>query len=340
MKYRAVVIRRVGGPEVLEMVERELPALAAGQVAVRVRYCGVGYTDVIMRSGYYPHAPKKLMPFVPGYELAGVVEAIGPEVSSVHVGDRVCALSVTRGYAEYAVLDADELVVLPPGVSEQAAAALLLNYVTAYQMLHREAGVQEGQVAFATGASGGVGTALLQLGRLSGLTLYGLTSGRKASWVEQNGGIPIDYQREDFQRVLRRAHPGGIDAAFDGLGGAYLWRCAQVLSRTGVLVAYGMTTAVSSGRAQVGALLQSLAGLPLLRLLHGRDRVRFYGITDLYRRDKEPFQTDLQALFSLLAEGKIQPHIGHEFPLAEARQANELLESGRAEGKILLRCSE
>lgn len=340
MKYTAVVISGVGGPEVLQVIEREGAALQAGQVLVRVRYCGVGYTDVIMRSGYYPHAPKKMMPFVPGYELAGVVEAVGDGVVSVHPGDRVCALSVTRGYAEYAILEADELVSLPSGVSERDAAAMLLNYVTAYQMLHREAKVKPGQVVFATGASGGVGRALLQLGRLAGLTQYGLTSGRKASWVQQEGGIPIDYQREDFRQVLRQTYPDGIDAAFDALGGAYLWRCVQVLSRRGVLVAYGMTTAVRSGQARVGALLQSLAGLPMLRLMRGRERVRFYGITDLYRADKRPFLTDLQMLFSLLTEGKIQPHIGHEFPLTQARQANELLESGQAEGKILLRCSE
>ncbi len=322
------------------MVERELPALQPGQVAVRVLYCGVGYTDAIMRSGYYPHAPKKMMPFVPGYEIAGVVESVGAGVTSVRPGNRVCALTVTRGYAEYAVLDAEELVLLPAGVSEQAAAALVLNYVTAYQMLHREAKVQKEQVALATGASGGVGTALLQLGRLAGLVFYGLTSGRKARLVEENGGIPIDYEKEDFRQVLRQAHPRGVAAAFDALGGTYLWRCAQVLEPQGRLIAYGMTTAVQGGQARVGALLRSLAGLPLLRLFHGRERVRFYGITDLYRQDREPFLTDLQILFRLLAEGHIQPRIGQIFPLAEARQANELLESGRAEGKILLQCSD
>jgi NADPH:quinone reductase-like Zn-dependent oxidoreductase len=339
MTYRAVVISRVGDPSVLEVVEKELTAPQPQQALVKIQYCGVGYTDVIMRSGYYPHAPKKMMPFVPGYEIVGTIEAVGSDLMGFKKGDTVCALTVTRGYAEYAHLNQDELIRLPEGVNVADAAALILNYVTAYQMLHREAAVKQGQTAFITGASGGVGTALLQLGKLAGLKMYGLTSAKKAEAVRQNGGIPIDYGSEDFQKVIHQAHADGIDAAIDALGGKYLWQSSKTLNKTGRVISYGMTSVVKSGKTDFIALIQSFGGLQLLKWLRGKDRVRFYGITDLYLKDKKPLKEDLAILFDLLKTGKIKPQIAQIFPLTEARQANELLESGRMQGKILLKCS-
>lgn len=338
MNYQAVVISKVGDPSVLQIIERELLPPTPQQALVKIHYCGVGYTDAIMRSGYYPHAPKKMMPFVPGYEIVGEIVELGQELNGFQKGDKVCAMTITRGYAEYAYLAQDELIKLPEGVVEADAAATILNYVTAYQMLHREAAVQAGQTVFFTGASGGVGTALLQLGQLAGLNMYGLTSAKKANLVTQNGGIAIDYGSQDFVKTIAQDHPGGIDAAFDALGGKYVWQSAKILKKDGRLISYGMTSVVRNGKTDFVALIRSFGGLAFLKLLRGKENIRFYGISDLYVKDKNPLREDLSVLFNLLKEGSIKPQIAQIFPLDQAREANELLESGKFQGKILLKC--
>jgi NADPH:quinone reductase len=340
MKYKAVEITKVGGPDVLQVVEKECPAPAPDQALVRVLYCGVGYTDAIMRSGHYPHAPKKMMPFVPGYELVGVIEACGSGLSGFQKGDKVCALTITRGYAEYALLRSDELIKVPAGQGDLETTAIVLNYITAYQMLHREARVQPGQTVFFTGASGGVGNALLDLGALIGLKMYGLCSSGKTAVVQEKGGIPIDYTKEDFVKAIREKHPQGIDVAFDALGGKYLGQCARVLKKGGRLISYGMTSVVRNGKTDLIGLVRSFGGLKWLQWRMGEDKVRFYGITDRYLQDKQPFKEDIALIFNLLRENKIRPAIGHVFPLTEARAAHELLESGKAKGKIILNCQQ
>jgi NADPH2:quinone reductase len=338
MKYTAVEITKVGAPDVLQIVEKDRPTPAPDQALIKVLYCGVGFTDAIMRSGYYPHAPKKMMPFVPGYEIVGIIETCGSDVKGFKVGDKICALTITRGYAEYALLKNDELIKVPDGLDDAQTVALILNYSTAYQMLHRTAHVKAGQTVFFTGASGGVGNALLELGKLAGLTMYGLCSTNKKESVQKRGGTPIDYKKEDFVKVLKSQFPQGIDAAFDALGGKYLSQCADVVSKNGCLVSYGMTSVVSNGKTDFIGLIQSMGGLKWLQWRRGKEKVPFYGITDLYLENKQPLKDDLAALFQLLSAGKIKPEIGHIFPLTEAKAANELLENGKANGKIILKC--
>jgi NADPH:quinone reductase-like Zn-dependent oxidoreductase len=327
--YRSVVLTRQGPPEVLQVVENELRDPAAGEARIKLQATGVGRTDVVMRRGYYIYAPK--IPFVPGYEIVGVVDAVGAGVSQVAVGDRVAALTVYGGYAEYIYRSADELVHVPAALNAAEAVTLILNYVTAYQMLHRSAKVQAGHKILMTGASGGVGTALLQLGKLAGLKMYGTTSQGKQHLVQETGATPIDYRTQDFVDVIRQAEPGGLDFVFEGLGGSAIRRGYSVLRRGGKLVAYG-----NSGFM---AVLRDLAQVQLGRLLSGKSG-EFYGITAIYRKDKTPFLEDLPVLFKLLAEGKLKPVIGQRFTLLEAAQANALLESGQASGKIVLLAPE
>jgi NADPH:quinone reductase-like Zn-dependent oxidoreductase len=190
-----------------------------------------------MRYGYYPFAPK--IPFTPGYEIIGVVDAIGEGVSRVDVGDRVAALTVYGGYAEYVFLNEEHLVKVPTTLDPAEAVSLILNYVTAYQMLHRFAKVKSGDKVLLTGASGGVGTALLQLGKLANLTMYGTASLNKHDLLVELGAIPIDYKSQNFLDVIRKAEPDGIDFVFDGIGDNYIRRGFAALQRGGKLVAYG-----------------------------------------------------------------------------------------------------
>ena len=331
LKYKSVVVTRRGGPEVLQIVENDLREPAAGEVRIKILATGVGRTDINYRYGYSPLSPK--VPFVPGYEIMGVVEAVGAGVAGFAVGDRVAALTGFGGYSEVIYLGQEHLVPVPQSLAPAEVVTLILNYVTAYQMLHRVAKVKAGDKVLIIGASGGVGTALLQLGRLAGLKMFGTASPNKQSVLTELGVTPIDYHTQDFAEVIRQAEPNGLDFVFDGMGGADGDRGLAMLRRGGKLVAYAAPTGL-------GSLLQGLIKLALVNLLPNGKSAEFYGITALYMRDKKPFMEDLPLLFKLLAEGKIKPVIAAKFPILEAAKANELLESGQVVGNLVLLAPE
>ena len=179
MRYTRIVVAHYGGPDALRVVEAECPEPARGEVRVRVLAAGVSLPDVLAREGVHPETPAT--PFTPGWDLVGVVDRVGPGVSGVEPGQTVAAMPIHGAYAELVCLPSDELVPVPAGMDPAEAVSLVLNYVTAYQMLHRSTHVAAGQRALVHGASGGVGTALLQLGRLAGLEMYGTCSARNAA---------------------------------------------------------------------------------------------------------------------------------------------------------------
>jgi NADPH2:quinone reductase len=235
--YRAVMLTKKGGPEDLQIVELPVEAPGPGQLRVRVRAAGVGSTDLIMLAGGYPYAPK--IPFVPGYEVAGVVDAIGTGVAGFEVGQRVAALTVYGGFAELLLREAEHFLPIPDEVSDGDAAAVILNYVTAWQMIHRVAKVQPGQTALVTGAAGGVGTAALQLLRLAGVKTYGTASVSKHDILRSLGAIPIDYRASSIDRLTRALEPTGVDYALDAVGGANISRCIGALRQGGTLIGFG-----------------------------------------------------------------------------------------------------
>jgi NADPH2:quinone reductase len=328
--FRAMMITRPGGPEVLQPVELPLVEPGPGELRVRVRACGVGATDLMMLTGTYAFAPK--LPVVGGYEISGIVEAIGTGVSGFHVGQRVAALTVYGGFAEYLVRDARHFVGVPDEVSDVQAASVILNYVTAWQMIHRVAKVQAGQTALVTGAGGGVGSAVLQLLRLAGVKTYGSASARKHGLVARLGAIPIDYRAGPIDDLLRIHEPSGVDVAFDAIGGANIRTCIRAARRGGTVVGYGFMAADST--LTKARMFWDIFVGARLRGRHGS----FYGISLWYRKDPKPFHEDLPDVLALLARRKIEPVIAATFPLADARKALELLASGTVEGKIVLTC--
>ena len=329
--YRAVMLTAKGSKdrlEVLNVVELPVPAPGPGQLRVRVRAAGVGSTDLIVVSGTYLFAPK--IPFVPGYEIAGVVEALGAGVAGFHVGQRVAALTVHGGFGELLVRDALHFVPIPDDVSDLDAAAVILNYVTAYQAMHRLGDVQSGQTALVTGAAGGVGSAAIQLLRIAGAKVYGAASAGKHAAIRALGAIPIDYRAGKLDQLVRALEPGGVDLVLDGIGGSLISACIGALRPRGRLVAYGFMGV--SGRFSTLAMF---ANILLGSRLRGR-RGSFYGITALYRKDRAPFMADLPKIFTLLAEKKINPLIAKTLPLLEARAALELLAKNSITGKLVL----
>jgi len=343
MNHARVIVTQYGGPEMLRVVEEERPEPKRGEVRVRVLAAGVSLPDVMAREGIHPETP--VPPFTPGWDLVGVVDRLGEDVSGIDPGETVAALPIHGAYAEFVCLPQSELIPVPLGLDPAEAVSLVLNYVTAYQMMHRSVTVQPGQRALIHGAAGGVGTALLQLGRLAGLEMYGTCSPRNAPAVSELGGVPIDYKAQDFLVEIRRLTGEGVDVVFDPIGGAHLWRSRKALRPGGTVVGYGLRSSLRGegltssrpGRRQ-RFRGSALFGVYIAGgwLLPGRKRIVPYSIQTLKRLKPGWFRQDLTSLFDLLHTKKIKPLIAQRFPLAEARRAQELLEKGGVTGKIVL----
>jgi len=343
MRHKRIVVTHYGGPDELQVLEEECPEPKPGEVRVTVLAAGVALPDVMAREGIHPETPE--VPFTPGWDLVGVVERLGEGVAGFEPGQIVAAMPIHGAYAEHVCLPQDEWVPVPPGVDPAEAVCLVLNYITAYQMLHRSARVEAGQSVLIHGASGGVGTALLQLGGLAGLTMYGTCSARGAQVVSELGGIPIDYRHQDFVKEILRLTGTGVDAVFDPLGARHAWLSRKAVRTGGRVVAYGNTTslrgkALTSGRPGRRNRLHGIPSYALYIacgwLAPGRKRVVPYSIQTLKRLKPELFRQDLATLLDLLRQGKVRPLVAERLPLAKARQAHELLEQGGVTGKLVL----
>ena len=343
MAHTRIIVTHYGGPDALRVIQEECPEPKTGEVRVRVLAAGVSLPDVMAREGIHPETP--LVPFTPGWDLVGVVDRLGEGVSGIEPGQTVAALPIHGAYAEFVCLPLGELVPVPPSLDPAEAVSLVLNYITAYQMMHRSVQVKPGQRVLIHGAAGGVGSALLQLGLVAKLEMYGTCSARAAQAVSDMGCTPIDYKQQDFVQEIHRLTNDGVDAVFDPIGGAHLWQSRKALRRGGSVVGYGLITSIrgeglSSSRP---GRRQRFRGTPLFALyiaggwlLPGRKRVIPYSIQTLKRLKPEWFRQDLIALLDLLKLQKLRPLVAQRFPLSEAKQAHELLANGGVIGKIVL----
>jgi NADPH:quinone reductase-like Zn-dependent oxidoreductase len=290
-----------------------------------------------MRRGRYLNQPT--FPFVPGYDLVGVVTAVGPKVSESLVGRRVAAVVKTGGWATHALVDAGHLVPVPDGLDAAEAETVVLNGITAWQML-RKAKVDAGQVILVHGANGGVGNTLVQLARHAGIRVIGTAAPRHHDALKAMGAEPIDYSDPHLGRRVRQLAPGGVDAVFDQIGGPSFRRSFKLLARGGTLVAYG----TASQRDDTGNVLAAGMGiytrLGVWSLIPNGRRAIFYnfwgGRVISPKRFWGRLAADLSSVFSLLAEGAITPHVAARMPLAEAGAALSLAESRTAYGKVVL----
>jgi len=345
--HTRIIVTRYGGPDVLQVVQEDRPEPKAGEVRVRVLAAGVSLPDLLMCQGVHPETPP--LPFTPGWDLVGVVDRLGDGVTGIEPGQVVAALPITGAYAEFVSLPQRELVPVPSGLDAAECVSLVLNYVTAYQMLHRSAKVGAGQRILIHGAAGGVGSALLQLGGLTGAEMYGTCSSHGASAVSALGGTPIDYQHQEFVQEIHRLTGDGVDVVFDSIGGTHIWRSRKALRRGGRVVAYGLTSSLrqrpttSGGPARRHRFRKIAIFGPYIAagwILPGRKRVVPYSIQWLKRLNPSLFRRDLMALFDLLQQQKIKPLIAQRFPVWEARRAHELLRQGGVTGKLVLVCND
>jgi NADPH:quinone reductase-like Zn-dependent oxidoreductase len=338
MKYKHIVIPRFGGPENLSLLEDELPEPQANEVRVKVLAAGVSFADILMREGAHPESMNRRTPFTLGWDVVGVVDKLGDKGSTWQTGQMVAALPIAGGYAEYVILPSNELVPVPPGLDPAEAVSLILNYTTAYQMLHRCANIKSGETILIHGnAAGGVDTALLQLGKLANLKMYGTASYEKHDIVSSLGGIPIDYKSVDLvQEIIKltRYDDDGewsVDAVLDGIGGKSLKTSCEVLSSDGRLVAYGPFSPID---------IENWMMMFTSNLLPDKRKSMLYSIQTQKRLKPDWFHEDLILLLNLLKQGKIKPIVGVRMPLNQAAQAHELLASGSVKGKIVLICND
>ncbi len=342
MRQKRVIIAQYGGPEVITMIEEEVPAPKAGEVRVKVLAAGVSLPDVLAREGVHPETPR--VPYTPGCDLVGTVDQLGEGVTGFEPHQTVAAMPIHGCYAQYLCVPRRQLVPVPAGLDPAEAVAVELNYITAYQMLHRTAKARSGQRMLIHGAAGGVGSAMLQLARLAGVEMYGTCSASGAAVVRDLGGIPIDYKNADFVKEVHRLAGDGLDAVFDGIGGENLWRSREALREGGLVVAYGFQSKLRAGRmivrtggrhpfreaAELGSFIVRNWFTP------GRKRMAPYSIQWGMRLRPAWFRHDLLTLLDLLREGRIKPLIARRLPLEEARRAHELLGEGGVPGKIVL----
>lgn len=335
LKYRRVVVRRTGGPEVLEVVEEDLPEPGVGQARVKILAADVSFSDVNLRRGRYPGAPKP--PFTPGYAMVGVVDQLGPQTAGVSIGQHVAALIFFGGYSQYLCLPAQTLIPVPGSVDPAEAVSLVFNDAVAYQMLHRIAHVTRGQRILVHGAAGGVGSALLELGQLAGLEMYGTASKPKHELVARLGATPIDYQNEDFvARVAALTGGRGVDAVFDPMGVAHLRQSARTVRAGGTIVGYGYYATANRGGAAVLDVLSQYMWMALWSAPPNRKHAVFYDIRPFMAKHPDWYREDLKTLFDLLLAGKLHPVIAARLPLSEAPRAHQLVESAQVQGKIAL----
>jgi NADPH:quinone reductase-like Zn-dependent oxidoreductase len=328
---RVVRVARFGDAGGLEVVDAPMPAPGRGEVRVRVLASSLQYTDVLIRRHLYPQTTGLRPPFALGYDVVGEIDQLGEGASGYRVGDRVADMTVVGSNAAYRTLRAEDLTRVPPGIDVAEAATLILSWMTAYQLLHRAARVQRDQRVLVQGAAGAVGQALLVLGKLAGLQLWGTAHARHATLIRELGGTPIDYEREDFAHVL----PGGFDVVFDGIGEDGYRRSFAALKPAGLLLAIGYSAAVQANQRLL-TILGSIARLYLWGLLPGGKRARFYSINVMRARHPAWFREDLERLFDLLATRAIRPRVAKRISFDEVVDAHRRLEAGGLEGKIVL----
>jgi NADPH:quinone reductase-like Zn-dependent oxidoreductase len=319
----------------LEVRTEDIAPPPPGHARVRVEAAGVSYGDLLFQRSVIPGGPKH--PFVPGCDLTGVVEEVGQGVD-LAVGQRVTALVVKGGYTTAVTLPAERLVPVPDGVDAVSAASVALNYFIAYQMLHRVAKVQSGQSILVHGASGGVGLAFLQLAEhIGNVTVFGTGSAANADLISRYGATAVDYRAQDFMNIVRDT-VGGVDAAFDPMGGGHFWRSYAVLKPGGRLVAYGQNNALRNGkRSLFTGMVGFLGGIVAPNLKPDGKKTGFYNAWALEKSQPAAYREDLAEVLTLLSADKIAPREVATLPLRDADEAFRRLERG-VTGKLVLTC--
>ena len=325
---KAIQISQTGSFEVLEYVDVDTPTPGRGQVLVKVESISVNFTDVMLRKGIHPMVPP--LPTIPGLDFSGVVESVGEGVTQVRPGQNVVVIG-KKCYTEYALASAGSVVLTPEGIDMDAAAALPVNYLTAYHMLHTMGHVEAGQTILAYAAAGGVGTAIIQLAKLAGVTVIGLTSSDGKARYTKEQGIDhiINYKTENVtQRVKEVTDGKGVNLILDSVAGEAFNRNFEMLAPLGQIIWFGMAAGVPPENLveQFASNFEKGAGVRVFHLL--------YSVAEPY---PDLMAQSIETMVKYLTEKKIEPHIHERIPLSDAARAHEMLENRIVTGKLILK---
>ncbi|GAA2311011.1 medium chain dehydrogenase/reductase family protein [Streptomyces kunmingensis] len=325
-------------PEGLDLRSRELAAPDKGQVVLRMDATGVCFAEQQMRRGKYYDQPP--FPFVPGYDLVGTVIAVGPDTDSALIGRRFAAVTKVGAWASHLLVDAADLMPVPDEVDAAAAETVIVNGITAWQMLHRTAKARAGQTIVVLGANGGVGSTLVQLAAHAGITVIGTASPRHHDALRKLGATPVDYRDADMYARIRGLAPDGVDAVFDHVGGPAIEDSWQLLRRGGTLVSYGTAaTKDEEGNSQL-PVLKLFARLNAWNALPNGKSAGFYNFWAGKRRCRAAWQRrlteDLTQVLRLVADGTLVPQIAAKFALTDTVAALRLAESRTVAGKVII----
>jgi len=335
VRNHRVVVQRRGAPDVMSWMSAPLLTPAAGEVRIRVEAAGVSGYDLMIRRHWFFGFTKT--PYTPGEDVVGIVEAVGQDVTKFKTGQRVAGWTFGQGggYSEMVIRPAETLVPVPDGLDPVVAAAIITNYLTASLALHKTAKVQSGERVLVHGAAGGVGSALLQLGNLAGLELFGTGSEKATGFITDNGATPINYRTESFVHRIRELTNNGVDVVIDVVGGpCQLWRSGRCLKRGGRLMMLGMASINKSG---VSTIPLSLLAVGTIALWPNDKRVPMSpSMLDYPAKKLDWYRDTLADLLAKAAEGHLQPAVAAEVPMREAARAHAMLEKGGLIGKVVL----
>lgn len=338
MNATEVVLPGLVEPAGLQVRVRDLPAPGEGQVVLRMEATGVSFAEQQMRRGKYYEQPR--FPFVPGYDLVGTVVGTGPGVNPALRSHRFAAVTKIGAWASHVVVDAADLVPVPDGIESAAAETVLVNGITAWQMMHRTARVKRGGTIVVLGANGGVGSILVQLARHNGIEVIGTASARNQDAVRALGATPVDYRDPHMYAKIRELAPDGVDAVFDHVGGEGHRESWKLLRRGGTLVSYGTAATKNEDGNGLLPVLKLFGRLTMWNLLPNGRNATFYNFWAGKRFRPGTFRArlreDLTQVFRLVESGALKPQIAARIPLPEAAAALELAESRTVIGKVVI----
>jgi synaptic vesicle membrane protein VAT-1 len=340
---RAVVLKGVGGPEVLEVQERPDPPVGPGEVRIAVRAAGINFADTMARVGLYPDAPKP--PCVLGYEVAGEIESVGEGVADLQLGQRVMAGTRFGGQAELVTVPADQALPLPDRLDFAQGAAFPVNYGTAYAAAVLMGGLRKGDKILIHAAAGGVGIAATQLARNIGAEIFGTASASKHEAIRTQGvDHPIDYRNKDFETEVMSLTDGvGVDVIIDAIGPSSFRKDYRLLRAGGRLVMYGLSEASTGTTRSVPAALKSLVRMPLatmpwwksLTMMNENKGVAGLNMLHWWEREGQ-LDRVTEPLIDDLETGRLEPVVAETFPFERAGEAHEYIAQRRNVGKVVL----
>lgn len=335
---RQIVITRTGGPDVLKLETRPDPTPGPNEVLIRVRASGINFADILARQGLYPDAPK--LPCVVGYEVSGIVESVGSDVAADLLGQPVLALTRFGGYSDLVVVNATQVFVKPSSLTFEEAAAIPVNYLTAYALIVVMGSLSSSESILIHNAGGGVGLAALDIAKKIGATTYGTASPSKHDFLRDRGlDFPIDYRNADWLPALMQLTDGrGVELILDPLGGGHWKKSYKGLRSTGRLGMFGISTVSAEGLQGKFRLLKTAVQTPWFHpfsLLNRNKGVFGLNLGHLWNENSKVADW-MRALLDGVAEGWVRPRVDKSFSFNEAGAAQSYIESRKNIGKVVL----